>query len=1008
MATFIKEDNSNIQSKPVLRLNKRQKQELVKNGLSMLDSNSLGYKTIGRFIDPNYNKKNKNAKTAGLDSDEVALGDAKKIVHTYEKIGNLDKNDPSYKAMEPILRPLKDGIKKTRAKYSKQPQAPKPPSTNNIKPKSGKTPNTEVKPPKVNSLTESYDHEFYEYLEEYGAREVFEMYRNGETAWVGLINPESYKQALREFMQYGEIIRFPKQKIYQWFGTVMRNTAILGTITSIAGHTQYAPLEEFLDEFFYDDEIGDIDYDAWERYKEEEGGNSDYSAMIEYLDSLNPPFFDWCQMPDGSDPWSDYGLDPLHEIIKEYNENKTPEEVLVLLNRALDVVHQRGDLASIFIVGGRKTLSQISEDVKRNKKTVIITEKQLRLLQDILNEGRNADKAKAKTLEVIRDYFNNASWLDNEFRDEAANPNHLSVIDYIENKLKDICFHANIPDSIIRLEPIIMNIALGLGFEQGSIEDTQKLNRLYRIVEFIKKGQQKGILPIALNKLTLENTTYDTLNDVFGTIIDDEDAAERERINNADYSQGMNPNYEIIYNVDFETAAKYGAHSCSNSRLCYTESKGTWDDYTKNGSNKVFILLRKDWREVPEKHGENTPYDDYGLSMIFLFVNRFGELEYSNTRWNHETEGQGPRNVDQSFTKEQISQLLNVNFNQTFAKGAKKFEEIANEVLECVEKGDSLKGIVDDFNYLTNNMVKIKIGNKFNIIDRRQKRYIVDEWFDLMGTSFMDRDKVIVVGYKKPDAIKMNLVDDEGKFISDIWFNSIKSDFRFLNNTACLVMLGNKMNLMKRDGTLFYDQWPFNYIGVSTGGYSIVLGDYGWNFMNTNTGEIVSSTWFDSHLGSYRVSKHGIVYDFNPENSIGIADDVRMVREGIYLRLLRDFKKQTYNYYLDNKSILFPDTWFEYAKIFEERDSEEYYNAIAELYRLEDTLNNVRTNREYDHITSEMERVKREARNLKYRALVVIDAEKYLIDLNGNLFDASTKQWVKTIPVNKSCPIFSE
>lgn len=87
--------------------------------------------------------------------------------------------------------------------------------------------------------------------------------------------------------------------------------------------------------------------------------------------------YDWMEMPDGSEAWSDYGLSPLVNIFKEYNEGLEPEKVLVLVNRALDVYHQRGDMASIFITGGSKSLSQIAESVKASKKKVYITENQI-------------------------------------------------------------------------------------------------------------------------------------------------------------------------------------------------------------------------------------------------------------------------------------------------------------------------------------------------------------------------------------------------------------------------------------------------------------------------------------------------------------------------------------------------------------------------------------------------------------------------------------------------------
>ena len=70
--------------------------------------------------------------------------------------------------------------------------------------------------------------------------------------------------------------------------------------------------------------------------------------------------YDWMKLPDGSDAWSDYGLEPIYKQLKEYDSSMPPEKVIVLINKVLDVYHQRGDLASAFIEGGRSTLSQIS------------------------------------------------------------------------------------------------------------------------------------------------------------------------------------------------------------------------------------------------------------------------------------------------------------------------------------------------------------------------------------------------------------------------------------------------------------------------------------------------------------------------------------------------------------------------------------------------------------------------------------------------------------------------
>lgn len=97
--------------------------------------------------------------------------------------------------------------------------------------------------------------------------------------------------------------------------------------------------------------------------------------------------YDWMQMPDGSDAWSDYGLRPLFEVIQKYDDRFTsPEETLVIINKALDVSHPRGDMASIFIEGGSKTLTQISNTGYVNENIDVAGELKKMLSETICNE----------------------------------------------------------------------------------------------------------------------------------------------------------------------------------------------------------------------------------------------------------------------------------------------------------------------------------------------------------------------------------------------------------------------------------------------------------------------------------------------------------------------------------------------------------------------------------------------------------------------------------------------
>lgn len=57
---------------------------------------------------------------------------------------------------------------------------------------------------------------------------------------------------------------------------------------------------------------------------------------------------------------SDYGTEPLMKLGYEMARQEKPEEIIVTINRILDVAHQRSDLAEIFIEGGSASLDYIS------------------------------------------------------------------------------------------------------------------------------------------------------------------------------------------------------------------------------------------------------------------------------------------------------------------------------------------------------------------------------------------------------------------------------------------------------------------------------------------------------------------------------------------------------------------------------------------------------------------------------------------------------------------------
>jgi hypothetical protein len=115
--------------------------------------------------------------------------------------------------------------------------------------------------------------------------------------------------------------------------------------------------------------------------------------------------------------------------------------------------------------------------------------------------------------------------------------------------------------------------------------------------------------------------------------------AAREGIANGEEAKpNHNPNYAIVGPLTRLESKEYGDKSAedgSSCEICYTQYPNTWlrPRYSDNNTNKLFILLSKDWKDVKPVHdgsekenvlgapyNELSGYDRYGMSMIFLWV----------------------------------------------------------------------------------------------------------------------------------------------------------------------------------------------------------------------------------------------------------------------------------------------------------------------------------------------------------------------------------------------------
>ena len=124
----------------------------------------------------------------------------------------------------------------------------------------------------------------------------------------------------------------------------------------------------YKNDYFEDVFDHDGKFTDWRQKKYEETEEEDYLKKYNFhicyeymyevfnIDELLPKF------SNNEHTISDYGLEPLVKLMKEMSEQDTPEEIIVTINKIMDVSHQRSDLAELFIEGGSKTLSYISNE----------------------------------------------------------------------------------------------------------------------------------------------------------------------------------------------------------------------------------------------------------------------------------------------------------------------------------------------------------------------------------------------------------------------------------------------------------------------------------------------------------------------------------------------------------------------------------------------------------------------------------------------------------------------
>lgn len=435
----------------------------------------------------------------------------------------------------------------------------------------------------------------------------------------------------------------------------------------------------------------------------------------------------------------------------------------------------------------------------------------------------NSSQAKKKSMPIIKELLG--------ITDDSEAKNVLEQI--------KLAFYHNTPnDKEWVIFPSICRAALECGFGSDNV-DYPKLNNLKELLVYMRANINAN----EMDPRDYQNTDYKTLDDIIGKMISKADDEEAERVNNTEYVP--NDEYEIIGPIDFETAKKYGDDSCPSSKLCYTQNEKTWNEYTINGMNTVYVILKRGWQNIPAQHDNEhkSPYDTYGLSMIFVFVNEHNKLVYCNVRWNHDA-NYGAKQVDHAMDKIEISQLIGRNFNEVF-KPINSFANAVKTAQEKLKHGENIADAFDKVLFVKNHfeLYVVILHKKYNLYNIEDNKLLCNHWYDFISNFAYDDEYFTNVLWAKDDAEnKQYLLNFDGRpmirasrFYSDTYCSNVLR-VEFNPKRWCLIN-----SECKRIGNLFYkyisdfDKNKNCAVQSSANGY--------WNVMN-DKGELLSDRWF--------------------------------------------------------------------------------------------------------------------------------------------------------------------
>lgn len=243
------------------------------------------------------------------------------------------------------------------------------------------------------------------------------------------------------------------------------------------------------------------------------------------------------------------------------------------------------------------------------------------------------------------------------FTSQAGNP--LTVANIILNDIrKKFIKFTGAPDDyrpgVTRIAMLLPSLGgCGISWPQQSFRNIKLLQQFMRYVaEVCPDPSAEGAqFDPFLNGLDIED-----IREEYGEEIMRRTVARRAEVD-AYLPAEEKDDYDIVLIPDFQTARQYSRYV----PWCTVRQKMAWDSFTQEGINNMYFCLKHGFETVPREAGENTPLDDYGLSMIAVVVDPDGDMLACCSRWNDANGGS-----DSCMSEEQLSEVIGKPFSEAF------------------------------------------------------------------------------------------------------------------------------------------------------------------------------------------------------------------------------------------------------------------------------------------------------------------------------------------------------